>query len=311
MRSQPYSIVIATKDRESLLSNLLESLTGLSIRPVEVIVCSSGRDISGVIQKFKNVLNLVHVQSNISSQVYQKKLAILNLKQTVEWVAFFDDDVLLKSDSIEEAFNALSRDTNKDLIAGIGFSIENIDLSPTGTLARIHQKRLGKVLKSGHNVAYLSSNLPIYTQWLNGAAMWRYSVLEKYDNELEGLKRSLGEDLIFSYEVSKTHKLIYCPKAKILFQDPLSQYVDLEGKELRLYFYIMLYFVNRNKELSIFRFYIFQLIRFLSSSAFKIFTKKMLFRDSLEFFILYLKSIRFVFTKKKVEFIIKQLSLEL
>lgn len=310
MRTRSYSIVVATKDRGSFLSNLLESLTALSIKPVEVVVCSSGHDVTEVIQQYRNILNLVHVISNISSQVYQKKLAILNLKQQVEWVAFFDDDVLLKSDSVEEAFNALNFDTNKDEIAGIGFSIQNIDLNLTGTLARIHQNKLGRVLKSGHNVGYLSSEFPIYTQWLNGAALWRYSVLDKYNNELEGLNRSLAEDLIFSYEVSKTNKLIYCPKAKIIFQDPLSQYVNLEGEELRLYFYVMLYFVSRNKDLSVFRFYAFQMIRFILSTAFKGFPKKISLKNILKFFGIYLNSIRFFLTRDRISFLNKQLSLE-
>jgi glycosyltransferase involved in cell wall biosynthesis len=309
MRSQSYSIIIATKDRESSLSNLFDSIIGLTTKPIEVIVCSSGSDITRLIKQYANYLNLVHVVSSISSQVYQKKLAILNLTKEVEWVAFFDDDVLLKKDSIDEAFDTLKNDVSKDLIAGIGFSFENINLEQTGVLGRIHRNKLGQVLKSGHNVDYMSSKFPIYTQWLNGASMWRFSVLEKYNNELEGLKRSLGEDLIFSYEVSKAHKLIYSPKAKILFQDPLSQYVDLRGKELKLYFHVMLYLVYRNKELSVFRFYIFQITRFLSSSGFKSFSKQISFKEILDFLILYMNSFRIIFSKNKVAFIKRQLNL--
>ena len=165
------------------------------------------------------------------------------------------------------------------------------------------------MLKSGHNVAYLSSKFPIYTQWLNGASMWKFSALGKYDNELEGLKRSLGEDLIFSYEVSKNHKLIYCPNAKILFQDPLSQYVDLRGKELKLYFFVMMYFVLRNKELSIFRFYTFQMTRFLSGLAINGFSKQITFREILDFFSIYIRSMRLIFTRNRTEYINKQLAL--
>ena len=309
MRLQPYSIVVATKDRETFLSNFFESVVGLTTKPTEVVVCSSGRDITNLIQQYESVLNLVHVVSDVASQVYQKKLAILNLTKEVEWVAFFDDDVILKADSIDEAFNTLENDKCKDLIAGIGFSIENIDLMQTGILGKIHRNRLGQVLKSGHNVAYLSSKFPIYTQWLNGASMWKFSALGKYDNELEGLKRSLGEDLIFSYEVSKNHKLIYCPNAKILFQDPLSQYVDLRGKELKLYFFVMMYFVLRNNELSIFRFYTFQMTRFLSGLAINGFSNQITFREILDFFSIYIRSIRLIFTRNRTEYINKQLAL--
>jgi hypothetical protein len=166
----------------------------------------------------------------------------------------------------------------------------------------LHQALLAAYeFDSIHQASFYRSN----DSWQRGRAI----ILEKYDNELEDLKRSLGEDLIFSYEVSKSHKLIYCPKAKILFQDPFLQHVDLRGKELKLYFYVMLYFVFRNKELSVFRFYIFQITRFLSSLALKGFSKQITCGEILEFLTLYMKSIRIIFSKNKIAFIKKQLSL--
>jgi glycosyltransferase involved in cell wall biosynthesis len=304
MSSQPYSIIIATKDRESYLANLLESLLRLTHKPVEIVVSSSGRDISTVIGLYKNSLNLVHIVSEVSSQIFQKKQAILNLSNKADWVVFLDDDVLVKDSTIDEAFRCYELHGDKEEIAGVGFAIENLDITRSGYPKKFYSKKLGRVLKSGHNVGYLSSVKPIYTEWLNGASMWRYSELYKYDNELESLKRALAEDLIFSYSVSKENKLIYCPSAVVRFQNPESQYVELSGNELKLYFFVMLYFVSRNRELSLFRFYTYQLLRFLGSES----HRKVNLKEFTTFFGYYLPSMRIFFHKKKAQFVMKMLN---
>jgi len=309
MTSKSYSIIIATKDREESLSRTLDSLMHLTILPTEIVLCSSGRDIRFLVDSYRTSFTITHVISEIQSQVHQKKLAIANISKKVSWVVFLDDDVILNQDTIEKAFLCLGQDPKKESVAGIGFSIEDADSSEQGRLAKIYSNKLGRVLKSGHNVGYIKSRYPIHTQWLNGVSMWKYSTLSKYDNELDTLSRSLGEDLIFSYGVSRSNKLLFCPDAKIRFQNPQSQQPTIRGEELKLYFFVTLYFVLKNKELSLLRFFVFQMLRFLYSVSTVRTESRVCVREFFEFLIIYTSSLRVFFVKNKLLFVMKKLAL--
>ena len=95
MTTTVYSIIIPTKDRELQLKNLLYSICKQTLQPTEVIICSSGKDISNVVNLFKEDLRIIHIKSDIASQVFQKKLAIDRVSRQSTWVAFFDDDFFI------------------------------------------------------------------------------------------------------------------------------------------------------------------------------------------------------------------------
>lgn len=308
MTNTVYSIVIPTKDREFQLKNLLYSICKQTLQPNEVIICSSGQDISNLINLFKDNLRIVHIKSEITSQVFQKKLAIDRVSRQSDWVAFFDDDFLLEQTTMEDAFHCINSDQYSDRLGGLGFGVTNQHKKRNNVLSYYFRNKRGKVFKSGYNASYSDSNTHAYTEWLNGASLWRTSVLPKYDNPLENLRRSLAEDLIFSYEVSKTHLLIYCPNSKLSYQQVEAGGEQLSHNEYKLYFYVYLYFVIRNAGLSLTQFYILQFLKFLVTLFRKRRTTFKFSRFSRELFSVYLKSIQIFFKKDKVLFIKNQLN---
>ena len=308
MRNQVYSIVIPTKDREILLKNLLDSIIKQTLQPSEVIICSSGRDITNLINSFRKDLEIVHIKSDISSQVYQKKMAIRKVSKKSTWVAFFDDDFLLEQTTMEEAFRCINNHEYTDRLGGLGFGVTNNSKQSNKIISFFLKNQSGKVFKSGYNMSYSESSLSIYTYWLNGASLWKTSVLYKYDNHLESLQRSLAEDLIFSYEVSKTHLLIYCPSSKLSYQQVESDNQQFFYNEEKLSFYVYLYFVIRNPELSLTQFYLFQFLRFLASLILKKRTVSQFVRFSCMFLKVYFTSMKIVVLKDKVFFIQNQLN---
>ena len=71
-----YGILVATKDRPQQLDKFLKSVSNLSLLPIEVVIASSGIDITEIIKKYTDKLNLKHVHSLRSGQVIQKKLGL-------------------------------------------------------------------------------------------------------------------------------------------------------------------------------------------------------------------------------------------
>lgn len=83
-----YGILVATKDRPQQLDKFLKSVSNLSLLPREVVIASSGIDITEIIKKYTYKLNLKHVHSLRSGQVIQKKLGLKYFSENLNWIAF-------------------------------------------------------------------------------------------------------------------------------------------------------------------------------------------------------------------------------
>jgi GT2 family glycosyltransferase len=199
-----------------------------TVRPKSIVVVSSGCPIDDVISEFNELLKIDYFHSEMTGQVNQKKLGISRLQKEIPWVLFLDDDLLLAPKAVEKAFETLAKFRSVgDDILGIG-----LGLTPTSRMKRTsqiqnfvgHVLRLssgtpGKVIRSGQGVSYLESPKPIYTEWLNGASMWKTESALDYTNFVPSSNYAACEDLVFSYQQSKKGKLLFAPDAKVLFQD--------------------------------------------------------------------------------------------
>lgn len=228
MACPDFSILIATKDRPENMRNLLKSVEESTIKPSSLVVVSSGHPIHDVISEFETSLKIDYVHSEVSGQVNQKKVGISRLRKDIPWVAFLDDDLLVTPITFENAFKALSKYSSAgDRIVGIG-----LGLSPTsrmkrssnfqnfvGRVLRLSSGTPGKVIRSGQGVSYLESSSPIYTEWLNGASMWKTESALDYTIFVPSSSYAACEDLVFSYQQFKKGKLLFAPDAKVLFQD--------------------------------------------------------------------------------------------
>jgi GT2 family glycosyltransferase len=135
---------------------------------------------------------------------------------------FFDDDVVLEPDYLEELARVYDRDTAR-AIGGVG-GAQVPDPTPRESAARRAFARLfllagygsGRLKRSGYAEYALSPGVEMEVDFLSGCNMsFRRDVFadELFDERLTGY--AIGEDLQFSYRVSRRWKLVLTPRARV------------------------------------------------------------------------------------------------
>lgn len=260
MNSHPfrYSILITTFNRKKNLRILLDSISNLSIPPFEIIVASSGESVLNLVREYQSILDIKVVHCDKRGQVFQKKQALNNFDYgNVDWILFCDDDIFIAHDALDHFSNWLQSCPYKETIGGVGFNcmpskerIHNRIFNVFKFVFFVVDKPPGAVKKNGHITNYMQSKEIMVTDWLNSGSIWRVDACQKYNVAFEHVPHALGEDLIFSYTVSKTSKLVYFPPSKIHFQTDVTKSKIQTIDVFRTRSYHMLYFVLLNKELS-------------------------------------------------------------
>ena len=226
------AILICTRNRLSALDAALKSISKSNPIPDQVVISSSGQNVSGVLANYKEKMNITHVETELYGQIRQKMLGIGVLNKSIEWTLFLDDDVLLPSDTLGNLQNLVKRSSTQssENLLGVGLCIPSTShLKETGTLKRaiarffcLGSSASGEILSSGHPVSYLESSQVINCQWLNGISAWNSKVLGNYGSDFLESRYSAFEDVIFSYSQSKIGKLIFDPNIKVDLQESLS-----------------------------------------------------------------------------------------
>ena len=256
-----YSVLVATRNRPEALANLLASLETLDLQPIEVVIVSSGLSINHTLGQF-GTLNIKHAHTQKRGQIWQKQLGITLISETSDWVMFLDDDLTLFPDTVSKLFECLNEVENQEEILGIGlrqYPVQQLSSSQRLTLGFMRLSKPGTITRSSVNTNYMYGNRILYTSWLNGASMWRKSVLPLYSFEILNSPTSYCEDLIFSYRVSKKGKLVASPNAYFQFQSQ-SHLQITSLTNFRATVFWKAYFILDNPEFSFFRFYIRQLL---------------------------------------------------
>lgn len=278
MHSTRIGLVVPTRDRPDKIVKLLESLEKSTVPLHEIVIVSFGVDISNSLERFKKTFPIKYHQSDRPGQVIQKKQAIQLLSPDLDWCIFTDDDLLFDPRAIENALATIST-FGGDEVSGVGFALPSTSrsLRSNSVIRRIASvfglagKTFGQVLPSGQAISYLDAPNDLQTNWLNGVSMWRLGEAKKYGVGVPSARYAACEDLIFSYPISKTGKLVFSWKAKAYFQD--QELTDFESVEVfRSAAYFRLYFVQSNNDLSSGRFLLAQFLRttYASLKALKI-----------------------------------------
>ena len=262
------AVLIPTRNRPEKVVQLLDSLISSTIKPNQIIIVASGEDIKNYLRRFEEFFRITYEYTQMSGQIAQKKIGINLLDDKNEWCLFLDDDLVVDPMAIESALVAVNSRVSERVI-GVGFSLPTTSrtqsvsgfTSRVGKLFGIHADNPGKVLRNGHATSYLQMEEVISTEWLNGASMWKKSVLNSYGQGVPSTRYAACEDLIFSYPLHKIGELIYAPQAKLAFQDyELSDFNDQMIFESASYW--RYYFVCQNA-LSRFAFFYSQFGRIL------------------------------------------------
>lgn len=269
---EEFCVLIPTRNRPREVEALLTSIGASRVKPSQVILVSSGENISNTVDKFVDKLAITYIHSETPGQINQKKLGLSVVNSSVNWVVFLDDDLLVSPDAFEKAFECVRGydSVYGKRLGGVGFGLPATSRfkehgRASQILARlfgINNQPAGVVLSNGHATSYLEQQEPTETQWLNGASMWRVEAISNYGSHGISSKYAACEDLIFSYPIGKKYLLVYCPSAKIEFQK--SEKTDFENPAIYVSaLYWRYFFILKHKEFSIFRFNLAQLGRLI------------------------------------------------
>jgi GT2 family glycosyltransferase len=264
-----FAVLIATRNRPEQLNTLLISLRRSAKRISQVTVVSSGIDVSSVVNSHQTSIPINYFNSEISGQIAQKIKGIELIPSSTQWVMFLDDDVVIPEYSIDNLIdNYLTNSDYKD-VAGFGLNLNNIELRRPRALANLFLKIVGlysgtpgTILKSGHAEKYLGSKEAIYTQWLNGLSVWRYDLLKNYNPKFSRIDYAAYEDVLFSYRVSKQHKLLFTNDVSA-YSQTFEKFSSLSARQFKAAAYMRFLFVAENQELSKFLMLFAQIFRTL------------------------------------------------
>lgn len=261
------AILIATKDRPEKLDNLLLSLiqSGKYIR--QVVIVSSGSNISSVIKKHSGLINLEHIHSEISGQIHQKNIGIQAIEKGVNWVLFLDDDVTLPIDSLKILVSEYLEKPKFAKVAAFGLKVVGIKYRKYSWHTKLllfsfylYSNQKGKVLGSGHAQSYQDSAIDIETQWVNGISIWKLETLHSYGLVNSKLSYAAYEDVIFSYRISRNHPIIFASRVIAKSQD-FDDIQPLNLNQFKSGSYMRYFFVSENQNLSRIKLLIAQILR--------------------------------------------------
>jgi hypothetical protein len=260
-------ILIATKDRSSNLEKLLASINDSSSLPKRVIIVYSGEEIDKVVNKFKNCFTIESIYSEVASQVKQKQLGINALDHNCNWVLFLDDDLLIKSFTLENLFkNYLQNERYKDY-AGFGLALDQIKKRKISLFVKfvlaafkLYSFKSGSITISGHPQTYLDQLVNCRVAWLNGLSVWRRDTLQFYNSNSIYIPYSAYEDVIFSYQVGKFYKLLFLADIIVENQSKLTS-SKLKKAHFMYGAFLRYYFVDSNPEFSKFWLLVSQVVR--------------------------------------------------
>jgi glycosyltransferase involved in cell wall biosynthesis len=222
------SVIIPTYNRPHELINCIDSILKQTVKPDELIVVDDG-DLSELPLEKECIdegIRYLYIKKKKKGLTESRNEGIKASSGDI--IFFFDDDVVLYSEYLEEILNIYNEDT-EEVIGGAGGIVTNYKtLTFKNRLRRIFDIFFlisgfyeGKVLPSGFCTDFGITGIPIQqileVDFLHGCDM---SFRKKIFNELtftdEYRTYGLGEDKDFSYQVSRKFKLIINPGARLL-----------------------------------------------------------------------------------------------
>ncbi len=257
-----YDVIIATKDRKSVLLNCLESIGKQSILPRNLIIVDASStpvSIDEVKEKVHPEIN-IRVITSLPGLTIQRNIGINYISSDI--VSFLDDDVVLKENYFEEILNIFEKDENGIVGGATGKLINQERLNVISTVIRrlffMPELKRGEVKKSGANNAIDSKlNEILEIDWLPGFNQnYRSEVVKKYKFDENYHDYSYLEDVDFSYRVKKEYKLLYVPKAQLFHFPNVAAETRLKVRQKRkMYVINYYYFFKKNLNQSLLSFF--------------------------------------------------------
>ncbi len=215
IRSTDICVVTPTYRRASQLGRMLGGLANQSAMVGKIIIADGGGDAGAIANDFADRLPLVVVECPSKGQIAQRNYALGFVDDDFYIILYMDDDIVLDINCIK----TLVKFWNSQKIepAGVGLNIVNMPKQNDNMLRRLFimgARPMGRVLASGYNTPVTGVPVDLEAQWLTGGATaWRRDILRKYRNAPVPTSWAVGEDLMFSYPISKVERLVVCAAA--------------------------------------------------------------------------------------------------
>lgn len=257
MNKSRLAVIVPTKDRPAELSRLLHNLATQSCPPAQVVVI--GEELTEVsVSRECSGLSVDYFPMPGGSTSAKRNLGVKKVRDDIRLIAFMDDDSVLAGHDAIGAMVAFW-DQAPASVGGVGFNWLNWVSGRTSWIKRVpglsalglYDERPGALLRSGVAIPPGKVKETTFVSWLpTTAVVYRRQIFEEYafDEWLTGY--SVLEDVDFSYRVGKKYRLVVIPDAGFLhLASPKGR--DDPVKVGEKFVVNLLYFVSKNKELSV------------------------------------------------------------
>lgn len=223
-RTAPVSVVLCTRDRADDLARCLASLAQQTVRPLEVVVVDAGTTpLAGLVEAWAAAGgDGVPLRQLVTEPGLPRQRNLGARAAAGDVVLYLDDDTVLEPEYLDALWAVYAADHERR-VGGVG-GVLSPDPTPREGAARRLMRRAfllqshgrGRVKRSGHPEFAFAVNAPRDVELLSGCNMsFRREVLatHAFDERLAGY--ALGEDLHFSYAVSRSWCLVVTPDARV------------------------------------------------------------------------------------------------
>ncbi len=211
------ALVIPTADRRQVLHRFLKSVEPQKNCVSQIIIVDGGRKpVEDLVREFSQ-LPIDYVRAPYPCLTRQKNQGIEHLRPDIDLVCFFDDDIILEENALDNMIRFWKSSGQE--VGGAAFNIINVVKRKTSFMKRIFltgSEAKGRIMRSGYGAMLSPVDDSIFTDWIfGGATVWRRDIFStyKFDEWFEGY--GYGEDLDFSYNVGKKYKLAVISEARV------------------------------------------------------------------------------------------------
>jgi GT2 family glycosyltransferase len=214
---QRIAYVVPTKDRPDDLDTLLASLARQT-RPADQIVVVDGGDrpVTDIVARH-SALPIDYVREYPPSLARQRNAGMARVAPDITVAGYLDDDLVLEPDASERMY-AFWEAADRD-VGGAAFNILNQPHANASALTRLfllNGRTPGAMLPSGWPSQIPTLGRTVETEWLyGGATLWRREVLREFGYDEWFVGHGYGEDVDFSYRVSRKYRLFVLSDARV------------------------------------------------------------------------------------------------
>lgn len=215
-KAHGFAVIVPTRNRPSLLVELLRNLEASTLKPSIVLVVDSSDD-SHVQEISSKNLNLEVIRTTIKSAAQQRNIGIDHIfekyeKLGVSFISFLDDDVRVPTNYFEQI--TLLFQSHRDAVGISGFA--KSESNSVGKRSRLSDffgitGKPGELTKAVVNISPYGIDKLKEVDWLIGCSTWRRNSIESVRFEKDFWGHSIFEDVIFSVRVKSQGKLLFNP----------------------------------------------------------------------------------------------------